>query len=381
MEHTMESSKSRLPPAPQTGRIAVLPGQHEGTHGLWLQLLAVFRDLSGAFDPFANDADPQVRFLGRLARQRRVPDPNDYFALGDLCARLTACKETLSGIYAAKTIAAYVRAGEIDPAELAAARVALLAFAFWVAETARSLKEHESLHVGLLVCERIRQLGILALESPNGERFLLLERRLREQQTPIYRDEQVLAVGEYIAAERVSQLFCERGQMLLRQNQTREALACFEQALKANQHNHVAWVWQAMALTDLGRFDQALASYDRALMQDPCGAGVWNSKGALLLELGQVKAALACFERALGYSAGSDAEAFYWLNKGKALYMLGHYQEAHDALIQSYQLDPSPESAAGIEAARQQLTALDDSMLLDQGVGETISFGGFFSMF
>src|SRR5438105_3852854 len=132
----MELSNTLLPSPPQTGRIVTLPIRNEEYHGLWTQLLAVFRDISGAFDPFANDADPQVRFLGRLARQRRPPNPDDYFALGDLCARLTAQKETLSSTYAAKAIAAYVRAGEVDPEEVSAARAALSTFAFWVTETA-----------------------------------------------------------------------------------------------------------------------------------------------------------------------------------------------------------------------------------------------------
>jgi tetratricopeptide (TPR) repeat protein len=111
-----------------------------------------------------------------------------------------------------------------------------------------------------------------------------------------------------------------------------------------------------MALTDLGRFNDALESYDQALVLEPSSAGVWNSKGALLMELGRLEPALACFERALSLSAAVTAvKAVYWLNKGKTLYMLGRYQEARDALVRSNQLDPSPESAAGIAACHEQL--------------------------
>ena len=104
-----------------------------------------------------------------------------------------------------------------------------------------------------------------------------------------------------------------------------------------------------MALTDLGRFDDALSSYDQALALEPGGASVWNSKGALLMELGRLKPALECFEQALSSSTAATAlRAAFWLNKGKALFMLNRYQEARDALVRSHQLDPSPESAAGI---------------------------------
>jgi hypothetical protein len=37
--------------------------------------------------------------------------------------------------------------------------------------------------------------------------------------------------------------------------------------------------------------------------------------------------------------------------------MLARYQEARDALVRSHQLDPSPESAAGIAACRERLDA------------------------
>ncbi|MEO7909676.1 MAG: hypothetical protein ABIV47_08515, partial [Roseiflexaceae bacterium] len=60
--------------------------------------------------------------------------------------------------------------------------------------------------------------------------------------------------------------------------------------------------------------------------------------------------------RALEISASSTkVKAIFWLNKGTALFILCRYRESRDALVRSYQLDPSPESAAGIAACREQL--------------------------
>jgi Tfp pilus assembly protein PilF len=144
--------------------------------------------------------------------------------------------------------------------------------------------------------------------------------------------------------------------MLLRQGQPRDALDRFEAALASSEANKSAWLWRAMALTDLGRFDDALASYDRALVLEPDSAGVWNNKGSLLMELGRLEAALTCFERALELAAPiSTVKAVYWLNRGKALYMLGRYSEARDALAHSHELEPSAESSAGIAACRERL--------------------------
>ncbi|HMO57759.1 MAG TPA: tetratricopeptide repeat protein [Roseiflexaceae bacterium] len=345
-----------LPPPPQTGRSAPLPDPEVEQRGLWSQLLTAFRDLSGAFDAFANDANPQVRALGRAARQRRQPQTNDYFALGDMCARLTAQGSSLSETYAAKTLAAYAQAAAISQNDAHAARRALVAFGFWVADAARSFGGYEALKVGVLVIDRVMQLVGTHLTAADRDRLTDTRNRLRDQMNRIFDDEQDSAVSDLVSSERESRMLCDQGQMLLRQGQPQDAYTLFERSLQLDDNNHAAWLWRAMSLTDLGRFEEALASYDKALALEPDSAGVWNNKGSLLMELGRLDAALQCFERALELSAAvSTVKAVYWLNKGKALYMLARYQEARDALVRSHQLDPSPESAAGIAACRERL--------------------------
>ena len=352
----MSPSDSSLPSPPQTGCIAPPADQAGDQSWLWSQLLAAFRDLSGSFDPFANDADSQVRALGRIARQRRPQHADDYFALGDMCALLTLQDNGLSGTYAAKAIAAYVRGAEISPARLRTARRALVEFALWSADVARLLDDYEALKVGVLVCERVQQIGFIAQNRADDKRLRDVTALLHKQIAHIISYEESAPTGAHVAAERESQLLCDQGQMLLRQSQAADALAIFERALLINDQNHTAWLWRAMALTDLGRFDDALASYDRALALQPESARIWNSKGALLMELGRVQPALECFDRALDLPpVGAALEASFLLNKGKALFRLERYQEARGALARSHQLDPSAESAAGIDACDQRL--------------------------
>jgi Tfp pilus assembly protein PilF len=347
-------SDTYLPPAPQSGRVAVPIDSEDDQSGLWSQILAVFRDIGGSFDPFANDGRPEVRALGRSARQRRQPHSDDYFALGDLCARLSLQEGQLSQTYIAKTIAAYSRAGEMSPAESGAARAALLAFAQWVVDVARAAGGYESLNAAALACERVEQLDLLTQKPLECERLREQAQRLREQIARISESDAAGSQGR--DADHESQLLCQQGQMMLRQSQPRDALQLFERALQLDGHNHAAWLWRAMALTDLGRFDDALASYDRALEIEPDNTRVWNSKGALLTELGRAAEALACLNRALELSSSdSKVKAIFFLNKGKALFILKRYREAREALVRSYQLDPGPESAAGIAACREQL--------------------------
>jgi len=349
----MISPTSRsVPPPPQTGHTATVPSSDGQQAPLWSQLLAVFRDLGGSFDPFANDANPEVRALGRMARQRRHANANDYFALGDLCARLTLQGDSLSATYAAKTIAAYVRGAQVALTRAGAAHAALTSFAFWVVEAVRLLGDDESLRVGVLVCDRVQQLDVVAGRPAEAARLRVAGQQLREQIAGRFGEER--GASGRVQLERESQLLCDQGQMLLRQSLAAEGLGAFERALRLDDQNHVAWLWHAMALTDLGRFDEALASYDRALALEPGSARAWNSKGALLLEIGRVEPALACFDRALELAADSPITAAFWLNKGKSLFRLGRYQEALAALEQSHRIDPSAESAAGIAACRER---------------------------
>jgi tetratricopeptide (TPR) repeat protein len=356
-------SDPTIPAPPQTGRTPTERIREEPI-GLWAQLLTAFRDLSGAFDAFANDANPEVRALGRAARARRPQQANDYFAIGDLCARLTAQGATLSQTYAAKTVAAYTRAGELSSRDLPAARRAIIAFAFWIADAARTLGNYESIETALLICEQARRLISGAGLSHDERRLQMTEDRLREQMTRMFEGESASA-DKRASAERESRMLCDQGQILLRQGRPQEAFERFEAALAASDTNQSAWLWRAMALTDLGRFDDALASYDRALALEPESAGVWNNKGALLMELGRLEAALECFERAIDLAAPiSTVKAVYWLNRGKVLYMLGRYAEARDALMHSHELEPSPESAAGIAACRERLEGSTGSNVL-----------------
>jgi tetratricopeptide (TPR) repeat protein len=343
-----------LPPAPQTGRTSQAT-ENDDEAGLWSQILSVFRDFSGSFDPFANDGNPDVRALGRAARQRHQPHSDDYFCLGDLCARLTLQDAHLSKTYIAKTIAAYMRGGQIDQRERRAARIALITFGHWVVDVARALGSYSAIKAAALACERIQQIDLVASKPAEQERLREIELRLREQLSR-FAESDAATSATVPATKHESQLLCDQGRMLLRQNQTREAFDLFERALQADERNHSAWLWRAMALTDMGRFDDALASYDQALLIEPDNARVWNSKGALLTELGRAEAALACLDRALDISASSaKVKAIFWLNKGKALFILRRYRESREALVRSYQFDPSPESAAGIAACREQI--------------------------
>ncbi len=347
-----EETPNSIPTPPQVDR-AVTPVIAEEPRGLWSQLLTVFRDLGGTFDPFANDANPDVRALGRAARSRPTAQPDDYLALGDLCARLTASRASLSQTYAAKTIAAYSRAAEVDPGLEPVTRAAILAFTGWIAESARAIGTQRAIEAALLVCERVRAMGIGTSEHGDGAWLRQTVADLMERLPADTPDD----VQPVTSASRRRTNPIDEAQMLLRQSKADEALQILDSMVQTSHAEPAAWLWRAMALTDLGRFSEALNSYDRALDIDPNNAAMWNNKGALLMELERYDSALACFERAVSLvgEAAIPSQAVYWLNKGKVLYLLNRHDEAMEALTRSYTLEPSAESAAGITACRERL--------------------------
>ncbi|GAB4202708.1 MAG: hypothetical protein OHK0022_26130 [Roseiflexaceae bacterium] len=343
-----------LTPPPQTGRIPAAAGS--GQRGLWAQVLATVRDLGGTFDQFVHDPHPEVSALGRTARERHPQSADDYFALGDLCARLSAQSDSLGG-YPLKAVAAYARASEFSAADARTARSALLDYAFWCAGAARQIDTYDALRAAIQVCERVQQLGIITHDSIYGGRLAEALGQLRERMVAVFEPAPEGEPPERTLLAREIRVLTDEGQTLLRQNQPAEALACFERALRLDPQQSQLWVWKAYALADQGRFPAALESYDRALSIDPTGANVWNSKGLLLMELGRLDQALECFDHALAHARPiATVQATYWLNRGKSLYMLGRYPEALEALERSHDLEPSPESAAGLAACREQMT-------------------------
>lgn len=349
------SSEIAFPPPPQTARTIGSLNEGDDTTTLWSQMLLVLRDFSAILDPYANDAHPDIRRLSRIIRMRAHPDVNDYFVLGDTCARLVFDGQGLRQVYVEKTIEAYTRVGGLDATELPAVCVALRAFASWIAHMAQTLSDYESFRIASLVCDRALQCKAVVPGSADALALKELKAQLDKRLVTFFDSQQTMPPPIDIRLSQ-SRALCDRGQMLLRQDQASEALELLEEAVHIYDEYADIWLWRAMALADIGRFDEALSSYDRALTFEQQNAGLWNGKGTLLLALGRMESALECFDKALQFSVDLPVvKATYWLNKGKALYTLGRYQDSLDALQQSHLLSPSAECDAGIVACKDRL--------------------------
>jgi len=115
-----------------------------------------------------------------------------------------------------------------------------------------------------------------------------------------------------------------------------EALTSFECALQLNPSLITSWNGKGTALSRLRRHQEALIAFERAIELDPNNAASWNGKGATLNALGKPPQALDAFEMALRL----DPQLVQaWNNKGLVLYEMGRFKDAQKAFQEALDLD------------------------------------------
>lgn len=90
-----------------------------------------------------------------------------------------------------------------------------------------------------------------------------------------------------------------KGQSLLNMDKAAEALACFEEILRAEPNHAEALVKKGIALEELRRMDEALQCYDRAIAANGDLTIAYLQKGGLFNRLERYEEALQCYEQAL----------------------------------------------------------------------------------
>lgn len=90
-----------------------------------------------------------------------------------------------------------------------------------------------------------------------------------------------------------------KGQSLLNLEKPAEALACFEEILKAEPNHAEALVKKGIALEELRQPDEALRCYDHAIAANADFTIAYLQKGGLFNRLERYEEALQCYEQAL----------------------------------------------------------------------------------
>ena len=98
-----------------------------------------------------------------------------------------------------------------------------------------------------------------------------------------------------------------------------------------------AWNNQAIALANLGKYQESIACCDKVIEIDAENMGAWYNKGLSLENLGQLIEALECFERAIEFGS-----TFYhaWDGKARVLGKLEKHRESVDCCNRTLEINP-----------------------------------------
>lgn len=131
--------------------------------------------------------------------------------------------------------------------------------------------------------------------------------------------------------------FHEKGLALNRLGQHKEALTCFEQAIKLNPKDHTAWHRKGIELNALERYNDALRSFQTAIEIDRRDHYAWNHRAIALREQGRYEEALRSCEEALKLNRNYT---FGWYTKGSILHKMGDLYGAKECFERTAKVAP-----------------------------------------
>jgi tetratricopeptide (TPR) repeat protein len=109
------------------------------------------------------------------------------------------------------------------------------------------------------------------------------------------------------------------------------SLVSFDAAIGADPNNKSAHKNRGNVLSLMKRYEEAITSYDKALSIDPVYAAALVNKGNALYGLERYDEAICCYDKALEHSSGSGKSeliATAYNNRGQSKYNLGNLVEA-----------------------------------------------------
>jgi len=128
------------------------------------------------------------------------------------------------------------------------------------------------------------------------------------------------------------------GLYLKSQQKLKEAITCFDKAIKLNPTYAVAWQNKGQMLYQLGEYNAAIECFAKAISLNSNLIMSWNDIGAAFSEIGQYQEALRNFEKAIELAPNWRRP---WLNKGVAYNRLGEFYKALECYDRAIEIDPN----------------------------------------
>ena len=136
----------------------------------------------------------------------------------------------------------------------------------------------------------------------------------------------------------------ERALNQISQGQTALALSSLQEATGLNPGMALYHDTLGMLLLDLGQIDQAVAELNKAVDLDPHRGDTYFHLGTALAEARRWDGAVAAYRKAIAQPSLTVTD-YAHQNLGLALFHLGRYREAEDALRFALSVDPDLQAA------------------------------------
>lgn len=128
----------------------------------------------------------------------------------------------------------------------------------------------------------------------------------------------------------------DEGQALAEAGKAKEALACFEEAVKLDPKCADAVYARANAKLQAGKREDAVKDFNEAIRLDPGHSKAYGGRGLARVQTGRLADAVSDFNEALRLNPQS---ALLFYNLGSARFKQGQYQEAAEAYAQGLKLN------------------------------------------
>lgn len=134
--------------------------------------------------------------------------------------------------------------------------------------------------------------------------------------------------------------YIKQGLKFKKAGKLKEAIECYDEAIKIDPENNSAWSNKARALDELNMMTEAMKCYKISLELNPNNASVWNNKGYAFRKQFKYKSAIECYDNALKIRP-NYAKA--WYNKGYSLEKQGKYDESIQCFNKAIEFNPQNE--------------------------------------
>jgi tetratricopeptide (TPR) repeat protein len=171
----------------------------------------------------------------------------------------------------------------------------------------------------------------------------------------------ILLVNQPMAAKNEHLGWMKKGESYLEWNQTKQAIAAFDKAIKAKPNYAPAWKAKALALFDLKDYESIKQCCEKWIKYDPDDSEAWVMHANALQESGDIPGTKACYEQAIDLFPD---EVTLYMFFGLFYHRQDDMAQAIAILDQGVKISPDPlvltVRSQILEKAGQLEAALDD---------------------